>query len=201
MMNKIWVIINNNSYRNQRYKIYKTETQLIKAVSPTDKNKEILEFDLISKSSVSDFFTQRERDGQLRAILGELESKEEGAIELIAMYDKVAPDGRVIKRGYGSNATEITYKEIMLGNMKKYQMDKKAFSSLLVKEKKHFFGLSSEVDWYKSILKCHNFRDNASITRTYDRENRKYIRTDNRTEEQKNNFLEAKQQLRKKRKK
>lgn len=201
MMNKIWIVINNNSYRNQRYKVYKTETQLVKAVSPTDKNKEILEFDLISKSSVSDFFTQRERDGQLRAILGELEAKEEGAIELISMYEKIAPDGRTIRRGYGSNATETTYKQIMLGNMKKYQMDKKAFSSLLVKDKKYFFGLSSEVDWYKSILKCHNFRDNASITKTYNRETRKYTKHDNRTEEQKNNFLEAKQQLRKKRNK
>ena len=201
MMNKIWVIINNNSYRNQRYKIYKTETQLIKAISPTDKNKEILEFDLISKSSVSDFFTQRERDNQLRAILGELESKEEGAIEFITMYEKIAPDGRVIKRGYGSNSTETTYKEIMLGKLKKYQMDKTAFSGLLVKEKKHFFDISTDVDWYKSILKCHNFRDNASITKTYNRETRKYTKHDNRTEEQKNNFLEAKQQLRKKRNK
>jgi hypothetical protein len=198
-MYKIWIVINNNSYRNSKYKVYKSETQLIKALSATDKNKEILEFDLISKSNVGDFFTQRERDSQLRAILGELDGKEESAIELVSLYEKLAPVGRAIKRGYGSNIVETTSKEIMLNNMRKLQMDKKAFSALLVRDKRHFFKINDSVDWYKAILKCHNFREDKSLTtRTYNRETKKYTVIDSRTDEMKDNFNEAKKQLRKK---
>jgi alpha-D-ribose 1-methylphosphonate 5-phosphate C-P lyase len=195
-MDKIWIVISNNSYRNQKYKVYKSESQLMKAISPTDTNKEILEFDLVSKVKTTDFFTQKERDTQLRTILGDLDVREESAMSLIKMYEDIAPIGR-IHTGWRYQK-ETNEKEIMINNLKKYQIDKKSFSALLVKNKKHFFTISTDVEWYKLILKCHNFTDNNFSKSRYDSTLRKYVKIDERTDEMKINFIEAKKQLRKK---
>ncbi len=196
-MNKIWIVINNGSYRNQKHKVYKSETQLLKAIS-ADKNQEILEYNLTSKITTESFFKERDRDTQLRSILGELDVKEESAMDLISFYEKNAPNGKVIKNGYGNYATETNTKEIMIKLLRKYQHDKKAFAGVLVKQKRYFTTVLTDVEWYKILLKCHGFTNPCSDKSRYDRTLRKYVTVDTTTQEIKDNFLEAKKQLRKK---
>ena len=42
--------------------------------------------------------------------------------------------------------------------MEKLQTDKKAFSTLLVKNRRYFMTICSDVEWYRLLLSCHNFR-------------------------------------------
>ena len=95
-MKKIWLVINNGSYRKKQ-KIYKSETALLKALN-SNSDQEIFEFDLVSSVKAKDYINAKNRDTQLRAVLGELDAKEESAIQLIKYYEKVAPDGRLYKK-------------------------------------------------------------------------------------------------------
>jgi len=72
-MDKIWIVYNKGSYK-KKYKIYKTEADMVKNVSNTSTST-ILEYELKSSNIASDYFKSKERDTQLRTILGEL-SKE-----------------------------------------------------------------------------------------------------------------------------
>lgn len=154
-MNKIWIVINNASYRKKQ-KIYTTESSLLKAIN-SNLNQEIFEYQLVSSTNSVDYLKGRNRDTQLRSVLGELDVKEESAIKLIAYYSEVAPDGKVYRKNWRTNET-ITFKQRMITEMEKFQTDKKAFSALLVKNRSHFMTVCSDVEWYRLLLTCHNFR-------------------------------------------
>lgn len=154
-MNKIWIVVNNASYRKKQ-KIYTTESSLLKAINPR-LNQEIFEYDLVSSITSKDYIKGRNRDTQLKSVLGELGVKEESAIKLIAYYTEVAPDGREYRNWRTNKIT--THKSIMITEMEKFQTDKKQFASLLVKNKRYFMTICSDVEWYRLLLSCHNFRN------------------------------------------
>ena len=106
-MNKIWIVINNASYRKKQ-KIYTTESSLLKAINPS-LDQEIFEYDLVSSTTSEDYLKGRNRDTQLRSVLGELDTKEESAIKLIAYYNDVAPDGKTYRLNWRTDE-KITFK-------------------------------------------------------------------------------------------
>ena len=78
-MDKIWIVYNKGSYK-KKYKIYKTEADLVKNVSNTSTST-ILEYELKSSTTASDFFLSKE----------EQERIEEQVLDLITYnvtYDK-----------------------------------------------------------------------------------------------------------------
>jgi len=183
-MNKIWIVINNASYRKKQ-KIYTTESSLLKAINPS-LDQEVFEYDLVSSTSSSDFLKGKNRDTQLRSVLGELDTKEESAIKLIAYYNDVAPDGKTYRLNWRTDE-KITFKQRMIIEMEKLQSDKKAFSTFLVKNKNHFMTVCSDVEWYVILLSCHNFMNHYYKVRTMSEKTAEYI----------DNFKKAKE-LRKK---
>lgn len=185
-MEKVWIIRNGKSYR-----LCRSEQDMLKRASMSSDIQEILEYQLTSQSKSSDYFKSKERDNQLKSILGELDKSEQSISDLISLYEKLAPDGRQLKRWDHLSRTHIisTEKENWLGRMRKFQNNKKAFVSLLINYKRHFFTLSNEVEWLKSILSCHNFMgcDSGYNSTT--------------SEELRTNFLLAKEELRQERRK
>lgn len=70
---------------------------------------------------------------------------------------------------------------------------------MLVNDKRYFIkDVSNEVEWYKVLLKVHNFRDYKYDTPKWDHNTKKYIITDTSTEELRNNFILAKKEIKKK---
>lgn len=72
MSNKVWVVQNKQRYANRKFRIYHTEAELLRAIRGTD-SLVVFEYDLVSSQTASDFLKARERDTQVRTVLGELE--------------------------------------------------------------------------------------------------------------------------------
>ena len=182
-MDKIWIVYNKGSY-NKKYKIYKTEAELVKNIS-NNSSSTILEYELKSSTTASDYFKSKERDTQLRSILGELSDHEVSAQNLINLYEELGKDARYHN------------KRIVTNQLKKLSADKKSLSNYIIKNKRYFFQVSDSLEWILAILKCHNFQDHTyekrwiSSTRTYQI-------IDNTTDLLKENFKLAKLELKKK---
>jgi hypothetical protein len=192
-MDKIWIIKGRSKYV-KKFTVYKNESDLLKDIH-SDFDLQILEYELKSSSEVSDYLLSKERDKQLRQVLGEL-SKEESAIQkFIKMYEELAPEGKEfekrifqagsIKRIQSSKKIEI------LKRLKKFSNHKKQIVKIITDNKKYFLSeVSNNVDWYLTILSLHNFRSHV-----YDAPQK-----DTATEKIKQNFKLAKQLLIEKRK-
>lgn len=183
-MDKIWIVYNNRSY-NKKYKIFKTEAELVKNIS-NNSSSTILEYELKSSTTVSDFFLSKERDTQLRSILGELSDHEVNAQNLIKIYEELGKDQRYYN------------KIIIMNQLKKISDDKKSFSSYLVKNKGYFFQVSDSLEWILSILKCHNFREHIYNRKRWNSSRRAYDIVDNSSDLLRRNFKLAKLELKKK---
>ena len=159
-MSKIWIVENYkkaNKLRN--VKIYRNESQLLKSIRQ-DSDQMILEYDLKSSTKSSDFFKEKERDIQLRSVLGELDTNEESRIKLISIYEELAPENIIQKKSWnGSVIGEYSKKKEFLKSLKKYQSDKDSFCKFLTENKGHVMTVLTTIDWYKAILSVHNFRD------------------------------------------
>ena len=168
---------------------------MLRRTSIDNPNQEILEYTLNSQCKASDYYKTKERDSQLKSILGELDKSEQNIINLINLYEQIAPEGR---KNTWSNKTE---KDNWLGRMKKYQGDKKAFATLLINDKKYFFTISDSIEWVKAILLVHNFNNHVydKPKSIWDSVNKKYIyeHKDTASEELKKNFLLAKEEIKK----
>ncbi len=199
MNEKVWLVISGTSY-NKKQKVYKTESSLLKAINTNSKSQEIIELSVLSRTNSVDFLKERSRDTQLRSVLGELNSNEESAIKLVTFYKQNAPDGTVYK-GTWRNEKETTQKERMLVSMEKFQSDKKAFSNLLISNKKYLLTTLTSVEWYKLILDCHNFNTHVYDVERWTRNEkgeRVKVLDDTSTSEMKSNFKEAKLQRKRK---
>jgi len=187
-MDKIFLLYNKSSYK-KKWRIYKSEAELIKNISPSTSG-EIFEYQLTSKTAASEYFKSKERDTQLRNILGELSESEASSMELIQLFETLAVD----------NPTD-RYRRTHLNNLKKFVGDKKSFANYLVNNKKYFFKVSSSLEWVLAILKCHNFQSYNYDSLKWNSEDKKYIRVDTSTEELRQNFKLAKEELKKLKKK
>jgi hypothetical protein len=194
-MDKIWIL---KEGRRKKQRIYKSEKELLKAISP-DSTQEIFEYSLVSSSRSCDFFKERERDIQIRTVLGELNDNESNAVRLISYFSDNAPDGKDIKLYKGYGKYDITNdKAEKLKMLKKYQSDKTAFSNYIITHKGYFISCLTTIEWYQILLKCHRFMNCSYGSRKWEPTKRTYIVEDQSTDEMKNNFLEARKLLRKK---
>jgi len=180
-MDKIWIVYNKGSYK-KKYKIYKTEADMVKNVSNTSTST-ILEYELKSSNIASDYFKSKERDTQLRTILGELSEHEVNAQNLIELYE---------------NISTYKYKEGFISKLKKLSSDKKSFSSFLIREKQIFFETSDSLEWILAILKCHNFQDYFYSRKRWNSTTKTYERVDTSSQNLRDNFKLAKLELKKK---
>ena len=121
---------------------------------------------------------------------------EQNDANLIALYEELAPDGRVSIH-YNRDThkrVEMTEKSSWLSRMKKWQDNKVQFKKFITDEKYYFLGVSCDLRWMKALLKCHNFVDCKKFR--YDKELRKSVEvTDDKTLEV---FKLAKLELKKK---
>lgn len=188
-MDKIWIVYNKGSYK-KKYRIYKTESEMSKNISDSS-SLTILEYELKSSTVASDYFKSKERDTQLRTILGELSEHEVNGQNLINLYEQLAKDETSVSR-------TRYYKKTQINHLKKLLIDKKSFSSYLVKNKSYFFQVSDSLEWILAILKCHNFQDHVYDTRRWNSSTRTYEVVDTSSQLLRANFKLAKLELKKK---
>jgi hypothetical protein len=181
-MDKIWILYDKNRYAKKKYNIYKTESELIKNITPGS-NKVIYEYELKSTQIPADFFTARERDTQLRTVLGELSPIEESVINLIGKLNELAEENR--------------YKKVHIQQLGKIMNNKVAVSRYLTGNKSYFMKVSDSKDWLLAVLKCHNFQD-PFFDKKWNSVDRQYNKIDNLSDEFKSNFKLAKLELKNK---
>ena len=166
-MEKIWIIKSRYSW-----KLCKSQSELMKRIGKNS-NCEILEYELKSNQRPSEILLSKERDIQLRSVLGELSDFEKKANDLITLFEKIADDGKTSITSDGQIQT--TEKQSWLSRLKKWQDNQVGFKNLLVDNKKYFLQVSSSTEWLVTLLKCHNFMDCKIIKHTWDAKNKKYI--------------------------
>jgi hypothetical protein len=179
-MDKIW-IINDESRKKKKFYVYKTETDLINSLSD-GYEVNVLEYELKSLHKSSEILKERERDIQLRTVLGELSEEESNIQKFITLYEQLAPEGKTYqKRIWDPNTKKMTVintskKKEILESLKKG--DKKRITRIL-KEKKEYFitGVSNSVEWYLAILRINNFRDHI-YKYIWNNDKKKYVSGD-----------------------
>lgn len=186
-MDKIWIVYNKSSYK-QKYRIFKSESEMIKNIS-SNSTSTILEYELKSSVAASDYIKTKERDTQLRVILGELSDHEVNSHKLIELYDSLVPE---------NPNDRYNRKKQQINNLKKISHDKKSFANYLINNKKDFFKVSDTLEWILAILKCHNFQDHVYDQKKWNSSTRSYVVVDTASDELKKNFKLAKLELKKK---
>lgn len=154
-MEKVWILKSKYSF-----KLCKNEADLLRRITKNS-TQEILEFELKSSTSASDYLLSKERDIQLKSVLGELSDYEQNVNNLIVLYEELAPDGKEFTQWNStrSNREKVTEKSSWISRLKKWQDNKTQFKNLLVDNKSYFLNLSSDKRWLVALLKCHNFVD------------------------------------------
>lgn len=194
-MDKIWIIQSSSRYQ-KKFSIYREESKLLKAISK-DRTTTILEYDLVSKVTSEDFLMARERDSQLRSVLGELSNKEQSTIEFVNLYERIAPVGKKFKKRISwHESVDTSTKEQMLIKLRKFQTEPKELARILINEKSYFIEqVSDSVEWFVALLRVHNFRDHLTGPKRWNSETKKYEVVDNTSEQLRDNFKLAKKQL------
>lgn len=183
-MSKIWIVQNNSRY-NKKHRIFKSEADMIKHL-PNSTGYTVTEYELKSSQSGADYLKSRERDTQLRSVLGELSEYETNVLHLVELFTQLKKDVPNDRR-----------KLVTIEHLKKIADNKKSVSNYLVQNKKYFLTVSDSVEWLLAILKCHNFQDHIYDHARWNSAERKYEKVDNTSQTFRDNFLLAKQQLRK----
>lgn len=186
-MDKIWIVYNKGSYK-KKYRIFKSEADMAKNIS-NSASYTILEYELKSSVVATDYLKTKERDTQLRTILGELSENEVNALKLIELYDSLLPE---------DPNDRYNRKQSQINHLKKIASDKKSFANYLINNKKHFFKVSDTLEWILAILKCHNFQDYVYDHKRWDSSTKTYVVVDTASDELKKNFKLAKLELKKK---
>lgn len=156
-------------------KFFRNEKALMKSISENTIG-EIFEFEFKSSYQASEFFKntikERDRDTQLKVILGETDKYEEAILNFKNMLEEIAEKGRqkntILEKLRVHGCNKDTFKEIV----NNYRL--KNFILLNV---------SNSVEWYETVLRCHNFQS---------------LPTKNLSDETIANFKSAKELLKKK---
>lgn len=177
-MKKIWHV--KGRYGSGKW--FKTEKAFLSNVREDD-TREVFVYQLIDSGVAGEVkkrtITKRDRDNQLKTILGEVDKYEEAISNFRAKFEEIAEDTQG--------------KRYVLSNLKIIGLDKKDFSNMATGSKNYLlFEVSDTVEWYQTLLRCHNF---ISIPVYY------YKRGTGRIETEQtriDNFKEAKESLKKK---
>lgn len=196
-MKKLWVI---------RGDIYKSENKFKKAISYGGDNTPYQVFTVSETGTLGEVREQikadeaaSDRELQLKAVLDELTISDKNLLgkkkyipEFIELYDKMCPDPEKNKNGYYTNNT----KPNILRALKAYENKPKEFSKYIVDRKKYFLSFSADVEWYKSLLRCHKFMTCTEMR--YDYRTRGKIDKIGLSDKHKEAFKQAKLELKKK---
>lgn len=177
-MKKIWHV--KGRYGSGKW--FKTEKAFLSNVREDD-TREVFVYQLLDSGIAGEVkrrtITERDRDNQLKTILGEADKYEEAIANFRAKFEEIA--------------TDTQSKRYILSNLKIIGLNKKDFSNMATSSKNYLlFEVSDTVEWYQTLLRCHNF---MSIPVSY------YKRGSGRIETEQtkiDNFKEAKESLKKK---
>lgn len=177
-MKKIWHV--KGRYGGGRW--FKTEKTFLANVRDDD-SREVYVYQLLESGTAGELkkstIMERDRDDQLKTILGEADKYEEAISAFRAVFSEIAPESNDKK-----NVERM---------LKIIGLNKKDFSSMATNMKNYLlFEVSDSVEWYQTLLKCHNF---TTMANTY------YSRGKGRTvtEQQRiDNFIAAKNSMKKK---
>ena len=156
-------------------KFFRNEKSLMKAISENTIG-EIFEFEFKNSYQASDFFKntikERDRDTQLKVLLGETDKYEEAILNFKSMLEEIGEKGRqkntILEKFRVHGCNKDTFKEIVNNyRLKNYIL----------------LNVSNSVEWYETVLRCHNFQS---------------LPTKNLSEETFDNFKKAKELLKNK---
>lgn len=186
-MSKVW-FIKSRYNRSRGGKYYRSEKEFFKNIL-TDDKREFSIFEEVESGTSGVYkansLKEKDRDIQLRSVLGELNKYEEAISNFIKAYTELSKEEK--------------RKSHCLKLMIQSQLDKKIFSTILISNKRYFISeVSTTIEWYKLLLRCHNFVDCRYSGRIWDNVAKKSINKNTEPKEIVDNFLEAKKQLRKK---
>ena len=178
-MEKIWYL---KSRWGNGGKVFRTEKAFLSAVSEDD-DRQLFIFKVEESGKAGEIkkniLTSRERNDQLKTILGEASKYEEAIMQFKAKFEELAKDGsekRVIER-----------------TLKIIGLNKKDFSLMATTHKDYLlFEVSDTVEWYQTVLRCHNF---TTLPKKRYVRGKGYSEIDEYIKEA---FLEAKESLKKK---
>ena len=142
-MKKIW-------YVKGRYgsgKWFKTEKAFLSHVREDD-TREVFVYQLIDSGIAGEVkrstITERDRDDQLKNILGEADKYEEAISNFRAKFEEIAEDTQS--------------KRYIISTLKIIGLNKKEFSNMASGSRNYLlFEVSDSVEWYQTLLRCHNF--------------------------------------------
>lgn len=177
-MKKIWHV--KGRYGSGKW--FKTEKAFLSNIREDD-TREVFVYQLLDSGLAGEVkrrtITERDRDNQLKTILGEADKYEEAISNFRAKFEEIA--------------TESKSKAHILSQLKIIGLNKKDFSNMATNSRNYLlFEVSDTLEWYQTLLRCHNF---VSIPTTY------YGRGTGRlvTEQSRiDNFKAAKESLKKK---
>jgi hypothetical protein len=177
-MKKIWYV--KGKYGGGNW--FKTEKSFLSNVREDD-TREVFIYNLVESGISGEVkkstITERDRDDQLKTILGETDRYEEAISSFRVKFKEIAKDTRG--------------KINILSTLKIIGLNKKEFSNMASNNREYLlFEVSDSVEWYQTLLKCHNF---VSIPTNY------YIGGKGRVETEQtriDNFKAAKDSLKKK---
>lgn len=131
-------------------KFFRNQKALMKAINENTST-EVYVFELTETLTASDFFKgtikKRDRDIQLKTILGETDKYEEAILNFKKMLEEIAPSERS--------------RNIILEKLRVLGPSKDTFSEIVNNYRlKNYILLhvSNSVEWYQTVLRCHNFK-------------------------------------------
>lgn len=142
-MKKIWHV--KGRYGSGKW--FKTEKAFLSHVREDD-TREVFVYQLIDSGIAGEVkrstITERDRDNQLKTILGEADKYEEAISNFRAKFEEIA--------------TESRSKTHILSQLKIIGLNKKDFSNMASNSRNYLlFEVSDTLEWYQTLLRCHNF--------------------------------------------
>ena len=186
---KVWYLKNRHGRGG---KFFTSEKAYLNATHKDDTRLlHILEVTSVNGVKSGEYFTglllERERDEQLSLILDETDNFTRNFAMLKRKFEELRPttDDKTTYRSYNTTSSH-------LGRMLKMVSEKKDFSSIAsAYSNKRFLlhAMPPSVEWFEALLRCHNFKELS--------DNRRLPASDERKE----NFLKAKENIRNSKKK
>lgn len=150
----MWSSKNNKVYFLKRRwgggKFFRNQKSLMKAINENT-NTEVFVFELKETLIASDLFKgtikERDRDIQIKSILGETDKYEEAILNFKRMLEETAPSERS--------------RNVILEKLRVLGCNKDTFSEIVGNYRlKNYILLhvSNSVEWYQTVLRCHNFK-------------------------------------------
>jgi hypothetical protein len=135
------------------------------------------------KNNLEQIKVGNERDLQIKTLLDQLDPTDNAILDIINTYPGLEAD--------------IRRRDQHLRNLNNIKFDTNAFKKYIINNKDYFLSKSNDLEWFKSILTIHNFRDCYTSTYVYNPTIGRSTRVE-ATEEVKETFKNAKKEIKSK---